>query len=131
MKRIVKTAIIAILFSFAFMSVTSAEEGHQHVWGEWETSYEATCGNTGYKYRYCTVEGCYEYQDAEIPAYNAHDWGAWMVTEKSTCSWKGYEERECKRCGDFQERRITSLDKNNHVWSKWYVIKKQLFLGVG
>lgn len=49
---------------------------HDHVWGEWTVTKEATCTEDGSKVRYCQVEGCNESETKVIGALG-HTWTTW------------------------------------------------------
>lgn len=83
-------------------------DGHEHVWGEWEVTKEATCGEAGEKTRTCSA--CGEVETKEIPATGEHTWGKWTVTKEATCQEKGEKTRECSVCGEVETKTIKKAD---------------------
>lgn len=64
----------------------------------------ATCGDNGYKIRYCNI--CGEYEDALIPATGEHNFGEWEITQYATCAQEGKKEHTCEVCGKSEEETI-------------------------
>ena len=76
------------------------EPAHEHVFGEWVVTKEATCTETGLKERTCA---CGEIEEEVIPAlgHDMGDWSDWTVTVAATTTTVGKKvrTRSCKRTG--------------------------------
>ncbi len=91
---------------------------HEHVFSdEYTTVTAATCGEAGVGLKHCTVEGCTETQECEIPATGAHVYAEAFTTDKeATCGEAGSESRHCTVCGaktDVTE--IPATGEHNYV----------------
>lgn len=105
-----KNKLLSILLVFTLLLPTVpaiAGETCNHIWDEWYTEYEATCGEDGEEIRYCTL--CNEYETKIIPATNDHDWDDWYVKKAATISKTGIKERECCWCNATQTKVINKL----------------------
>ncbi len=71
------------------VTVEIAAEPCEHVWGEWETTVEATCAAAGVKERVCEL--CGEVDTEAIEAL-PHTWGEWEHTGELN------EEGKCLKC---------------------------------
>ncbi len=78
---------------------------HDHVWGEWTVTKEATCTEDGSKVRYCQVEGCNESETKVIDALG-HTWNTWTYNDNQ--HW-----HVCTRCG-------VAMDHADHVKKEHY-----------
>ncbi|MCR5457080.1 MAG: leucine-rich repeat domain-containing protein [Clostridiales bacterium] len=92
------------------MSTTTTEtmsdtNEHIHSFGEWVTTKEPTCTETGEKERYCS---CGEKQTQTIAA-QGHSFGAWNTIKKATCTEEGVQERVCS-CGAKETSAIPMID---------------------
>lgn len=96
-----------------------------HDWGKWVVEEEPTCGNVGYKIRYCTRCEDDTFQEVEIPipANKKHTWSSWTVDEKADCQNSGKKSRHCTVCWK-EETKIIPANKNNHNYGKWYTVRK-------
>lgn len=109
-----KLLLLSVIFCLGIS--TQADADCQHQWGEWEIK-EATCGEDGYKVRWC--DECYEDEEIVLPATGNHVWGEWTVEEEPDCGYAGSEVRECKNCWETQERTIPATGIHN--WSDWEI----------
>lgn len=82
---------------------------HDHTWGVWNVTREATCGSDGLRVRSCTVPGCDATDSEVIPATGEHTWGAWVVTTPATTTAPGVETRTCTVCQRAETRPIAQL----------------------
>lgn len=82
---------------------------HDHTWGVWNVTREATCGSDGLRVRSCTVPGCDATDSEVIPATGEHTWGAWVVTTPATTAAPGVETRTCAVCQHTETRPIAQL----------------------
>lgn len=101
-----KLLSLLLVFSLLFPTIpVIAEETCNHIWDDWYTEYDATCGEDGEEIRYCTV--CNEYETRVIPATNDHDWDEWHVIRSATISRTGKKQRECFWCDTVQTKTIS------------------------
>ncbi|MCL2796945.1 MAG: hypothetical protein FWD58_02680, partial [Firmicutes bacterium] len=76
----------------------------------------------GEERRYCTYEGCTDYETREIEINpDAHAWGEWSVTAPATCSAKGVETRTCVHNSAHTETREIEIDPDAHSFGEWVV----------
>ena len=80
-----------------------------HVWGDWETTTEATCGTDGVNTRTCSV--CSTTETETIPATGNHTWGDWVVTKPATYTEVGEETRTCSVCSTTETKEIPKVEK--------------------
>ena len=77
-------------------SSNNSSTAHQHTWSDWTTVVAATCTESGYQERRCTV--CDVAQTQTIAA-TGHTWGDWEVIQEPTCIRSGYRRHTCTVCG--------------------------------
>lgn len=96
-----------------------------HAWGEWSIEKEPTCGEKGYKIRYCTRCKNDTFQEVEIPIPSTakHTWGEWKTLEKADCLNDGEKYRTCTIC-DKEETQKIPANKNSHNFGKWITTRK-------
>ena len=112
MKKLLLT--VSLLFSSIFLYLpVSAECNHQC--GDWVIGYQGTCGNDGFKYRYCEL--CDQYDEQTIPATGNHIWGDWSVDYDPSCYEKGSKSRYCEVCNELQCDDIPAYEF--HAWTLW------------
>ena len=89
---------------------------HEHVFGEWTVTKEATCTEAGERERVCE---CGEKETEAIPALG-HDY---KETDRvaATCEEAGKIVYTCANCGDVKEEAIDPL---GHDWGEWEVTKE-------
>ena len=78
----------------AVYGIPGGEAPHEHSFGEWTVTKEATCTEAGVETRTCE---CGETETREIAALG-HDYEA--VVTAPTCTEGGYTTYTCSRCGD-------------------------------
>ena len=71
----------------------SADNVCNHVWSDWKTTEEPTCGDDGLDERYCLE--CDEEEYEEMPATGDHEWDVWYTSESATISKTGLKARDC------------------------------------
>ena len=98
-----KKLLCVITLMLALVCVL-ASCGHEHNFGEWETTKDATCKESGTEERYCD---CGETQTRDV-AKIEHEYGEWTVTKNATCILDGTEERTCS-CGAKETKPINAL----------------------
>lgn len=114
MKQICK-AFFAVIFAVA-VSVSLAacfgtekqnpsEPEHEHVFGAWTVTKDATCEESGSKERKC--DGCDETQSESISALG-HTYGEWTIDDAPTESADGTRIRVCGRDSSHVEHRAVS-----------------------
>ena len=87
-----------------------------HTPGEWNTSYNPTCTNSGYKYQRCTVCRIYLAEES-IPA-TGHTAGEWQSIAP-TCTESGLEGKCCTTCGGLIEGEIIAALGGSHTFGEW------------
>lgn len=92
---------------------------HEHTWGPWEVTKEATCTSTGEKTRTCTT--CREGKETETIPKKDHSWGGWMTTKEATCKEAGTQTRTCSVCGTTDTQ---SIPRTDHKWGAWKTVKE-------
>ena len=92
-----KKFLCVIVLMIALVCVL-ASCGHEHAWGEWQTTKEATCTAEGSRIRICADEKCNEVETETICA-KGHSFGEWVITKEKTCTEDGSKERVCS-CGE-------------------------------
>lgn len=98
--------ILSVLLSLSPLQI-SADNVCNHVWSNWETTEEPTCGDDGLEERHCLECGEEEYE--EIPATGDHEWDDWYTSESATISKTGLKMRDCLYCDETQEKVIPKL----------------------
>lgn len=73
---------------------SQTESGHEHVWGEWEITLEATCTKDGEKFRTCTLDS--SHVERETIFSHGHD--LLIDVQDCTCTQDGYYSESCKNC---------------------------------
>ena len=112
------TCVMLMLCTFALLMTSFAfAESHEHVYGEWHTQTEATCGKAGLKVRMCTVDGCGEVDKQEIQPTGNHSYGEWTTTTEATCGKDGQKMRMCGSCGNVEKDTI--LATGEHDYGEW------------
>lgn len=117
--RKIYLSIIVLFLAFLIPLNVNAETCN-HQWGEWHIGEEATCGYSGYKYRYCDL--CDEREEIDIPATNNHEWGNWEIYEQPSCYSNGERKRYCLECSEVQKEKISAY--NSHQWGNWIITEK-------
>lgn len=74
-----------ILFNRDNVSVAT-NTGHSHSWGAWQVISDATCVKEGTKRRYCTYNGCSQYDEYTIPATGIHNWTGPTCNDAQVCT---------------------------------------------
>lgn len=105
-----KKLLCVIVLMVALVCVL-ASCGHEHSWGEWQTTKEATCTAEGSRIRNCTDEKCDESEIETIYA-KGHSFGEWVTTKKKTCTTDGSKERVCS-CGKKETETIYCTGHTN------------------
>lgn len=90
----------------------------EHTFGEWNVEKEASCAETGFRERNCSVCGHTEYEVIDsVP----HTYGEWQVTKEATCAEEGEETAVCEKCGDVISR---TTEKPAHTEGEWQIVKE-------
>lgn len=90
-----------------YTGVAIAPTGN-HIYGEWYTTVEPTCCQTGVARRDCTVGEAYE--TTTVPATQEHNFGEWYQTIAATCAKVGEERRDCTVGNSYETRQIPVSD---------------------
>lgn len=117
MKKKLLCLLIAFTLLLPVISVSANNCNHQ--WGEWDI-IDATCGDVGYKFRYCEI--CWKEEEIKIPATGNHHWGEWFLFEEPECFKGGKNIRYCEVCGE--EQFISTSAYNSHNWTAWKTDEK-------
>ena len=86
-----------------------------HTWGNWSTTKQPTCTDTGEQKHTCTV--CGKSETRSVAALG-HTWGNWYKKSSSTCTKQGTEARKCATCGTEETR---SLPLADHKYGDWVI----------
>ena len=108
-----KNCLPLLTWIIIFISIAlSGCQKHEHVYGEWVVTSDATCTAEGVETRMC------ECGDAETRPIKAtgHSYGSWEITTAATCTEEGVEMRTCE-CGDAETRPIAA----GHSFGEWVV----------
>lgn len=94
MKKHISISIgLILLICIIITSLVSC--GHEHQWGEWQTSKAPTCTEDGYNSRMCAT--CGETQTTTISA-TGHSFGEWKTEKVGTCVTPGIDAQYCTSC---------------------------------
>lgn len=97
---------------------TYISEKHEHKFGEWETTREATCTKDGTSTRTCD---CGVKETNPIPATGVHNY-VWQITKEATCTRKGSKDYVCTGCHDIQQ--TEEIEMLAHTYGEWEVTKQ-------
>ncbi len=85
------------------------EYSHQHDWGEWQTTKEATCSEAGERSRTCKNTKCKKTETEAIPA-KGHSWEEVAGSRiEPTCQSTGSYQRKCSNCGTVETVTLDAL----------------------
>ena len=112
MKKRIITIVIVLVIS---LLVTACS--HEHSYGEWIITKEATCTEDGIQERTCEKND--DTQTETIPA-TGHSYGEWVVTKEAACTEDGIQERTCEKNDDTQTETIPAT---GHSFDEWEVVK--------
>lgn len=96
---------------------TVAIDAAGHVPGEWVVSSTASCTESGYSSRSCTV--CGKEVESETAAKLGHSYESWTTTATPTCTETGLQVRTCEVCGIQDEQLISAT---GHTPGDWKVL---------
>lgn len=107
---IVTLLLIAILITACHVenqdeNAPTPPTSNDDAFGEWIVEKDATCLETGKRYR-TNKKG--ERQEEVIPA-KGHDYGSWRVVTQATESQEGLKEQVCSRCSDKISKKVSAL----------------------
>ena len=126
-KFIVLFAVIMVLvLGVTVFAACNKKPDHQHEYGDWVVTKEATCTEAGSRSKTC--DGCGDVVTEELPALG-HDYGAndrctrcgtlnpnhthtfgdWATEEAATCTADGSRKRTCSVCGEEETEPIDAL----------------------
>ena len=100
---------------------------HDHTWGPWEITRQATCTSGGEEKRTCTT--CRQGTETRSIPAKGHSWGGWSVTQEANCAHTGTRTRRCAVCGQTETETIAKT--NNHSWGGWSVTKEATCTATG
>ena len=110
-----KKKILPFLFSLCLLAGCGEKEkepAHEHSYGDWSITKQATCKEAGSKERKCT--GCDDVQTEVIEKLTTHSFGNWDETA-ATCKVEGKKVRTCTVCGEKEEEVLPKLTTHNYV----------------
>ena len=84
-----------------------------HVYGDWETTKEATCTEAGSRKKVC--KDCGDTIEEEIKALG-HTWDEGKVTTPATCKEAGMMTYTCTVCGETKTETVPKL--TDHTWDE-------------
>ena len=87
---------------------------HEHAFGEWSITQEATCTETGVQIRICE---CGEEEQERTPALGHDHSTEWTVDVEPTCETVGSKSHHCSRCEDKAD--VTEIAANGHSFGEW------------
>ena len=100
------TVVISVLLLFTAC-------GHDHMYGEWTIEKEATCVESGSKFRVCE---CGEKQTETIEA-KGHTNGEWVTDADSTCTENGSKHQVCSVCA--ATIKTETIEAKGHTNGEW------------
>ena len=107
--------LFVLVFAFIVLAgcqLPWQQQAHEHSFGEWKVTKQATCLEAGEQTRTCE---CGAKETKAIDALG-HDFGQWQVSKAATCDAKGEEKRVCSRDASHVEtREIPALGHNLQV----------------
>lgn len=101
-----------------YLSDTMPSKYCSHKWSSWVVQREATCTQSGYRYRTCSVCGKKEEKEEKKLG---HFYSKWIILKEATCAKTGQRERACEVCGYVQTE---TIDKVEHNYGKWKVVEE-------
>ncbi|MCD8294024.1 MAG: hypothetical protein LUE27_02090 [Clostridia bacterium] len=104
---------VALCLGVSFTACTVENVVHEHAWGDWETTCEATCTSDGLKTRTCTE--CGETETETIPA-TGHDYQETEVP--ATCTTSGYTASICSKCNALESTGVSIIEATGHSWDE-------------
>ena len=110
-----KKKILPFLFSLCLLAGCGEKEkepAHEHTYGDWSVTKQATCKEAGSRERKCT--GCDDVQTEAIEKLTTHSFGNWDETA-ATCKVEGKKVRTCTVCGEKEEEILPKLTTHNYV----------------
>lgn len=100
---------ITIILFLTILTITLVGCSHKHVYGEWITTIEATCLNSGQRKKVCE---CGDVVYEKI-TNDTHKFGNWNIVKYPTCTSTGTKERVCSSCKE-KESMTLAIDANAH-----------------
>ena len=76
-----------------------------HSYGEWETTLEPSCTDSGLQTARCDTCGDEQYREL---APLGHSYGGWYVVAEVSCTQDGLRERVCSHCGGYERETVVS-----------------------
>ena len=108
-------SIIAIVTLTCIFAFAGCEEPHEHEFGEWKTTKEATCTAEGEAERTCD---CGEKETKPIQKIY-HTNSNWIIDKEATCDEEGIKHLECTVC---KETTVSGpIPATGHTDGEWIV----------
>lgn len=111
-----KACAISLEGSYAaivFFEIPPIYLEHEHTYGDWTATKDATCTEKGEEK--CVCSYCGDVQTRDVAAFE-HAYSGWSQSKAPKCGEKGEEKRTCSNCGDVQTRDVDALEHNYGEW---------------
>lgn len=115
---IIAGVVVAITAIIIIICIPSSSDECDHTYGEWITTKEATCKETGLKESHCSK--CDDVIEDTIPLLSEHSWNSGNIINDATCKEEGKKQFTCTVCGDSFDEVIPKLTQ--HAWDEGQVI---------
>ena len=104
--------LLGCISVFALVMISGCAK-HEHTYGAWVVTSEASCLTDGQETRTCE---CGDTQTQYVWA-TGHNYKSWVTKTKATCIAEGLETRTC-HCGEKETRKIS---KTSHSYGNWTI----------
>ena len=105
-----KVCAISLEGSYAaivFFEIPPVYLEHEHTYGDWTATKDATCTEKGEER--CVCSYCGDVQTRDVDALE-HNYGEWIRDQEPSATEVGHEYRECVNCNHREEKTIPSVE---------------------
>lgn len=102
---------IFVLIVLSMLVLLPSCQKHEHIFGEWSTTLEATCVKDGVQSRICECG----VEETKTINSTGHSYGEWVTAIEATCTNDGAQIRTCG-CGDEE---INLISATEHSYGEW------------
>jgi len=102
---------IFISVALAMLILLPSCQKHEHAYGEWSTTLDATCVKDGIQTRVCDCG----VEETKVIGATGHSYGEWVTAIEATCANDGAQIRTCG-CGDEEIKLISATE---HIYGEW------------
>lgn len=105
-----KACAISLEGSYAaivFFEIPPIYLEHEHTYGDWTATKDATCTEKGEEK--CVCSYCGDVQTRDVDALE-HNYGEWIRDQEPSATEVGHEYRECVNCNHREEKTIPSVE---------------------